>query len=60
MTKTSSVNRVGSCFFHGILEAFETLYWVFILAVFVAIRAPADLRFLLPEHIHWKLGLFFR
>jgi len=57
-TKTSGVMKSDHVF-HGVLEAFETLYQMFISDVFVAIRAPADLCFLLPKHIHWKLGLFF-
>lgn len=57
-TKTLNVLKSGHVF-HGILEALETLYAMLISAGFAAIRAPADLRFLLPQHLIGNRGLSF-
>lgn len=48
------------CLFHGTLEAFESLNQMFISAGFVVFGGPADLCFVLPKYIHWKLVFFFQ
>lgn len=56
-TKTLSVLKSGHVF-HGILEALETVYQMFVSAGFAAIRAPSDLCFFLPEDLTGNRGLY--